>query len=461
MKSSSGQSILFLENRHQTRTWEVAAAGLAGEGHRISWMVMNHGFAPRLPNVWTIPYPRKSDLEPAGDRFLPIRQSDRMRYAGSTFEHYAHYDRQIRRILEEVRPDIVFGESTQFYELIAIEAAKDLGIPYYVPTTSRYPSGRFLFQRYDTLEIVEGSGDTVTDAEVDAFLKRITGGEVVLDYMKVVTTSKTRRSKWRQIQDWTHKGMLYLGGEKYGSPHPATKLALDRKVRAALAEWDTISPGYQAALDDDSRLKLLFPMQLQPEANLDVWGRKYRDQSAVIDRLATAAGPQGSIFVKLNPKSKYEMNDSLLATARKHANVVALPSSLKMPQVFPRMDLVVTVTGTVAMESIFHGKPCATLIRSRNNDLSGCWFLEEPEQVADAIAALHAGRFVIQSQDDIAAFVRRLYAESYAGIIQDPFTLPESASPANAGRLVDSFTRFVRAVSHAPQEAGTSMAGSK
>lgn len=441
--SQSGMKILFMENRHQTRTWELAARALAAAGHQIAWMVMNHGFAPHMGDVRLLPYARKSDLRPVGDRFLEIRESDRMRYVNSTFSHYDHYDRHIRHILGDVRPDMVFGESTQFYELLCVAACRDMGIPYFVPTSSRYPAGRFVFQCYDTLQIAGGSGDTVSDDEIDAFLKRITGGEVVLDYMKVVATSKTRRSRWKQILDWTQKGLYYLAGERYSSPPPLKKLELDRRVRAALEQWNSLHPDYRETLADTTRMRLLYPMQLQPEANLEVWGRQYRNQSALIERLARAAGAATSVFVKVNPKSKYEMNTALVDVARRNPNVVAVPAHVKMSEVFPSMDAVVTATGTIAMECIFHQKPCGTLIRTRNNDLAGCRFLETPEDVRGLLDQLAAGTFPMQTREEIAAFVRKLYAESYRGIVQDPYTLPETASPENAAHLADSFQRFV------------------
>ena len=50
---------------------------------------------------------------------------------------------KIKEILEEINPNIVYGESTAFHELLTILNCKRKDILYLNPSSCRYPKGRF------------------------------------------------------------------------------------------------------------------------------------------------------------------------------------------------------------------------------------------------------------------------------------------------------------------------------
>lgn len=436
--------VLFIENRHKTRTWEMVAGGLEKQGHIVSWLVLNHGFAPQRANVRLLPYPRKEDLAPAGDRFAPVANSDRgIRYYGLNADHYQHYDRQIRLALEEIRPEIVFGEATQFYELLTIEACRDAHIPYIVPATARYPTGRFLCHTYDTLDVIAGSGERPAPAEIETFVRLLSGRAIVPDYMKNVASGKESRSLLRQQRDWAYKAVQYARGERYSSPAPWKKLALNRIIQRNLEAWNRSACTAGRSMANEKKLRILFPLHMQPEASIDVWGRPYSDQAALIGEMAAAVGDEAVLFIKPNPKPRCELSDALLRLAERQPSIVLLPSTVKMQEAFENADLIVTVTGTVAIEAIFARKPCATLIRTRNNDLDGCRHLASPAQIGSVVEELRRDHFLMHTEQQVNAFAARLFAESYPGNIQDPHSTPEANSPENRKLLIEAFNHLV------------------
>lgn len=440
-------NILFIENRHRTRMWEIIAEGLAGQGHSISWMVMNHGFAPQSPNVSLLPYPRRQDLVPAGERFRSIAGADRrIRYYGYTADHYVHYDSHIRRVLKQTQPDIVIGEATQFYELLAIEACRDFGIGYIAPASARYPTGRFICCEADTLDVVGGSGEAPAGEELSRFVNQLVGRTIVPDYMKAVAAGKRESRAWKNGTDWAFKALQYFRGERYCSPPPLRKLGEGHIVRRSLALWNQRAREAEQRMTGQRLLRVLFPLHKQPEASVDVWGRPYSNQAALIDALAASLGDDAVLMVKPNPKPGLELSDALFEVAARRRSVIPLATGVTMQQAFEDADLIVTVTGTVAIESIFARKPCATLIRTRNNDVTGCRFLNSPAELGNVVGELRDGTFALQSEAEVMAFAARLYAESYPGIISDPYSDPGVISQENRKHLTDAFNQLIPAL---------------
>ena len=132
---------------------------------------------------------------------------------------------------------------------------------------------------------------------------------------------------------------------------------------------------------DASGFKILYPLQMQPEANIDVWGRKYNNQLQLIKQLVGAAPEDVYLVVKPNPKSKYELSSDLIDYAEKNERIIVIHHDVPMIQVFQKIDLVVTVTGTIAMECIWANKPVLTLIKTLHNNASNAVFLENTDDL--------------------------------------------------------------------------------
>ena len=178
--------IAFIENRYRTLFWDTVAGHLVSQGHEVMFIVQNHRFHPANGRTVMLPYPRKSDLSSPCETDVRLICSDRnINYFGHhSTGHYSYYRRLIGKCLKREQPKIVFGESTAFHELITIDICKQLSIPYFQPSTCRFPVGRFSFYRYDTLEPFSGSEDILQDEEAVALIDRIVHRTIKPDYMK-------------------------------------------------------------------------------------------------------------------------------------------------------------------------------------------------------------------------------------------------------------------------------------
>lgn len=429
--------ILFIENRNKTIFFDAVAKHLAKEGHEIYWIIQNHLFLPATGSKNAIPYPRTTDLLSVdkinNEELISIIASDRQlnHFSFKSENHFYYYDAKISGLLDEISPEVVFGESTAFHELITIHNCKKKNILYLNPSSCRYPTSRFSFYMYDTLEPYKGSLEVLPFKTALEVVESINSRTSVPNYM--VKRQRTLKSK---IKNKARLLSGYYMGDKYNTPSPIIKYRKERKKKENIRKWDEKAEAY---LTNDDKLKILYPLQLQPEANIDVWGRKHRNQLEVIKALLHHTSDDCNIYVKPNPKSKYEITDELIAFVNDEKRVIPLKHEVKMGDIFSKLDLVVTVTGTIAIECILSNKPVLTLVKTLNNSNKNCPYLENFSDLGGYIDLIKKEKFPQLSTEEKIDFINLLNSKSYAGIVSDPFSNSFSIRHENIDKIVRAF----------------------
>ena len=432
--------ITFIENRGKTVFWAAVAKQLAAAGHVVSWIVQNKAYRPHVKGqkIIVLPVPAARDLQDIG---IPDAVStDRGRtYFGSGHLHYAHYQRHIASALETLKPDVVIGEPTLFHELLAIAACQTAGIPYLHPTMNRYPAQQFSILDADTQVPAVRSGDIWDASAIDALAQAVCSDAIQPSYMKI----PKRRALWarrgRLIAGQMRTIAGRLAGEQYNTPSVLRKLQLQRSLKANLMQWDALAHG-----PAPNGPVILYPLQMQPEANIDVWGRPYSDQIAVIKALAAALPANGQVAVKANPKSKYEVSDALMSLARQDPRVVLLPQAWTMAQAKDASTGTVTISGTVGYEAIFGRNRCLSL----RHPVIDTHFADFAAQTpAQAVALLLSDPDIGRGNMGLTkAFLRILVADSFAGVISEPTYDPDCVSLENITQVTKAITQAVAAV---------------
>lgn len=409
--------ILFVENRFRTGAWKPLAIALQREGHEVFWLVENHAFAPskEYGKVFVIPYPSKKDLKTAPEyhsQFLPSSDRNFNYFGHKDTRHYGYYYEKFFAILKDVMPDLVLGESTTFYEQLIIDACQKLGIRFLHPCFCRYPTGRFSFYKNNTLEPYRGSGEDISDEAADAIIASVSERKIVPDYMKKKKVSlETRLQRFADLCLLTWH---YYSGEHYHTPSPFRKITLNRELKQRSLRWESIATRKYSRIEG-KEFKVMYPLHLQPEASVDVWGNPYRDQVKTIRMILAELPSNALLVVKPNPHAKYEMSEEMLTLIDEEPRVIPVPLPTPMSEVLSRIDLVVTVTGTIAIESIFSGKPVITLIHTLNNTVAACPYAADAEALRTLMAQAAAGTFPTATQQEKRDFLRLLNRTSYAG----------------------------------------------
>jgi len=428
--------ILFIENRYKTHFWSALAQELKFSGIEVEFLVQNNHFKVDGFKNWVIAYPTKTDflVTEVNEAFGFIVNSDRnINYFSANSDHYTFYSKNISAILTQSKPDLVVGESTLFHELLVIKACREQRISYLNPSSSSYPKGRFSLYQYDTKTPFQGSGENLSDQECDDLIEAIAQRQLKPDYMASVGVKKPRSKQRYPIPgSWRDRLTLlqaYFLGERYNTPSPLKKWRYDRGLVALKQSWNRLAAACQSRMVD--KKIVLYPLQMQPEANLDVWGQKYRHQERLVQELAEALPEDYVLVVKANPKVKYELNAELLQIIEASDRIVPLDLQAEMGDIFSQAKLIVTVTGTVAIEAVLSDKPLALLAESVVSESLGVDCLDHPSDIREVLKRLESNGFILADQEAKRALVRRLLSSSYAGLISDPCHAPHCLDKEN------------------------------
>jgi hypothetical protein len=427
--------IVFIENRGKTEFWSLISKELIERGHQIEWIIQNSAFSPRQAKtgLWAhhLPYPQetrkaKSTSEEAWvAENYPHLISDRGRkYFGAGSEHYAHYTTHINDLLLKIRPDAVIGEPTLFHERIVISLCDELNILYLHPCATRYPSGRFAIMLGATQNTVGGDGSRLSHASAKTLVDCIASGAAVPSYMIAPNRNQILLQRFQQTLDHLKVWLAHIQGERYNTPPLRKKLLLERRMRAYGSRWSALS---NTPRDRDKAL--LYAMQMQPEANIDVWGAPYSDQTALIAKMLSVAPPEFQIAVKVNPKFKYELTDDLLDLAELEPRLCLLPLDTTMKAAQESTLGTLTVTGTVGIEAAFGKGRAMSLCHPIIAEL--CPTLHA-ESVEDAVQKLiSAQNHGFGNQNFGIEMLQTIHERSYPGIISEPLYDPNCCAAEN------------------------------
>ena len=431
--------ILFVENRYATVIWNAVAGDLEKCGHEIHWIVQNPLFRPTVGVVHVLPFPSKKEKK-KNESLSWLKHIDRgVRWFGGDGKHWDPYNERIREVLELVRPDVVFGEPTQFHEQLTLENARQLGIRFLSPSGTRYPIERLHFFDYDTLEPIGGEGVALSDGDLEKMLNSIIDRRIVPSYMQVVNKSKLEKL-WSMLKN---KSLITVGwfmGERYITPSPFIKMRLERAHKKRCSNWEEFAhKKLPESLNE--RSWVLYPLQMQPEANIELWGKPWSYQADIIKRAAKSLENIGAtLVIKPNPKSKYELSDNLCELIRQAPNIIALSHAMPMKDVFPHAPLVMTVTGTVTLECIFSGKPIAVLGTHAMTYYKGVEKISKPEEISGVLEKINSNMINIASRDDAKSLLSYLHQKSYPAMLWHQLDRPELMTESNVSALTRAFS---------------------
>ena len=434
--------LLFIENRYKTYFYVPIAKQLEKDGHEVVWLIQNREFIPKMRSkICVIPYPKKGkSIAQKDGEIEDLIKSDRQfnHFGRNNVIHFYYYYYEIKKLMDEESPSIVFGESTAFHELLTILYCKRKGVLYLNPSTCRYPVGRFSFYKNDTLIPYSGSGELLGQEEGLKIVNQIVQRSATPDYMRLVPPAKIS-----QLQDKLLKIKSFAQGEKYNTPDPRIKFRVEKEKKKLIAAWDQVSV---TNINEIKGFTVLYPLQMQPEANIDVWGKKYRDQKELIRNLANNLPEGVKLVVKPNPKSKYEISRELLNLVKERSNIIPLHHKVQMDPVFAKVDAVITVTGTIAIECILAHKPVMTLIKTLNNDIRTCIHINSVQKdLKKVVNDLRESPPEKLSNKEKIHFINLLNSTSFEGKVSDPLTDTSCISDSNVQKMVEAFRYIINA----------------
>jgi hypothetical protein len=409
--------ILFVENRYKTKLWEIIGREYEKLGHEIYWIVQNHMFKPSYGKIVLLPYPSPLKQEKIyTPEIKKIIAADRgLNYFGLKSDDFIFwYNNEIDLAINTIEPELVFGESTLFHELLVINACKKREILYLHPSSCRYPTNRFSFYKYDTLVPFGRSGDKMPIEEAKETAYAIGKRLKLPDYMNV---KKQSLSKYQWIKDKVKLTTGYFLGERYNTPSPFMKRKITKYFASNIAKWDELGTDVNKLED---AFYILYPLQMQPESNIDVWGYPYNNQAEVVKWIVDHLKEGEKLILKPNPKSKYEISEALLGLISNNLEkVIVLKHSSRMEEIWSNINLVVTVTGTISIECIFDNKPVVMLGQGLQANQKNCIALNMNSDMRKVVEEIKLGTFPTLTDYEKVSFLNELVDTSFTGVNGD------------------------------------------
>jgi len=225
-----------------------------------------------------------------------------------------------------------------------------------------------------------------------------------------------------------------LAGEKFNTPSVGRKLLLNRNLRKNLRRWQNLAKS-------PTGKSLLYPLQMQPECNIDVWGQPWSNQVETLKAMLAAAPKNVSVLVKANPKSKYEVSDALLALVEKTPRLVLLPLETSMSAAQNMSVGTLTVSGTVGLEAVFGKGRCLSLATPV---LKSHFPKFHADTIKEAVAhLLNSSKDGVGNLQNGVALLQEFTAASFPGIVSEPLYNPKCMTPENIKNVASGIEKTI------------------
>lgn len=350
------------------------------------------------------------------------------------------YYRDIKRFLQEKKISCVFAEATNLNDLITYMICGELGITYISPRDMRYPPKRlFFFEGYRQERVLPrpDRGDEVDGkALIEDFEKQKPTPYYFnkLNRMRIIYPGKITRSAVRRLRQnrlisgnslthYTARGRIRL---------TAGRIANSFYMRRISRYTDLDSLTGQLAF---------YGLHVQPENSIDVLGSYVSDQLKLIKDIRRALPFETTLVVKEHPNFLGMRGPRFFRELAKIPNVKLIRHDVSTFDIYRRVNLVLTVSGTAAYEAGLLGIPAVTFSPMFFGGLSSVSYCANPALLKDKARGLLNG--FERDLDADYAFMDSLVAQSYDAYWADPFFDRTVLEPGNVDKLKNAFASLL------------------
>ena len=374
-------SVCFLSNNTKTFFFDRLGNDLQARGVRIYWIVANRNFSEHLINKYGDEHVLYLPLNicPIGPGF-DIKINDllyadrRLKFIPDVGQQYlVNIQRHIFNFLNDNAMNLLIGEQTYGYECVAFRLAKHF-LPDCVgvsPYLSRYPSDHFCYysdesfsrevypaiQRYDTPN---------TGEPIDQGLGN--------DYKKIIqshiNSRKSLKSKLIKILRLFTQHELDKNDPTWYSNSRADKI---KKNSAHYLNSFTYGFVRKVGVDNVKAVvgrKVIYPLHLQPELNIDTAGRYFENQQETIINIWRQLSPDDVLFVKEHPVAIGNRGYGFFKRITRWPNIRVLDHRCNVDALLEECDCVFTVCGTMGLEAALKGKRVLSLAPTTYNRMA-------------------------------------------------------------------------------------------
>lgn len=364
------------------------------------------------------------------DRFLAEKPRDAIN------DYVYLYYRDIKRFLKENDIGCVFAEPTNANDLITYMICRELDISYISPRDMRYPPKRLVFfDGYHQEKVIPrpGAPDKIDGrALIEKFVNRKPTPYYFekLNRMRVVYPGKIARSAARRMRlNNVVSGRSLTHYDAWGRLRLTAGRAVNSFYMKHICRY--------ADLDKLEGRLAFYGLHVQPENSIDVLGSFFSDQLKLIRDIRRALPFDTTLVIKEHPNFLGMKSRRFFRELKKIPNVKLIRHDVSTFDIYHRVSLVMTVSGTAAFEAGLLGVPAITFSPMYFGGLSSVFYCSD-------ILALKqlAGELLSNFKRDFdadAAFMESLVAQSYDAYWTDPLFDRTVLDEANIEKLAQAF----------------------
>ncbi len=289
-----------------------------------------------------------------------------------------------------VRPTLVLGGFDSLHGGIGLAVARRLGIPWAAMHFSTLPRGLFSFCRGitpDTVLDIPGLSESELtrlgaktlrefredSVHVPAYQSANSLGMIIARFPKHVTVLS------RILRD-----SLLGRRDIFTTPSPAAVCALYLRKRCNLL----LLPRRQLLQKPPSGRFAFFALHMQPESSIDTWAPYCSNQPHVIETLARSLPADVRLLVKLHKSDADRYLPAELRALTDYPGVSLVSPFASSREFITKAALVVSIQGTIGVESALLGKPVLTLAGNRLPEFPNVVRARAPEEWTSQIREL-------------------------------------------------------------------------
>ncbi|HUS31596.1 MAG TPA: hypothetical protein VMZ53_23985 [Kofleriaceae bacterium] len=355
--------------------------------------------------------------------------------------YFAVATKRIARFLEDQDIQIVFGEQTFAFEILTTMVCASLGRLLLNPHVVRVPVNRLGFYRFhQTSELVRFREVTPAHhAQAAELLAEFRRTKPIPDFIK-----RNQRPPMPRA-NWPAKLLKHVRIE-LEDPHDETHFSPGWLIRQRSSEVlyglaHRVMKPFWTPPEKPERPFVLYPLQRQPESSIDVLGSRFSNQVELVRALARTVPSTHDLYVKEHPIGVGDRPPRVFRELRSIPGVKLVDPAVSSFALADAADLIVSVSGTAALESALRGRPAATIGKMFFGPiLIASGFNPYADSVADLLAIRE-----VASDDKLVAFLANVLAQSYVGTLGNPLHFPTALDADNIASVAIGFRDLLAA----------------
>ncbi len=333
---------------------------------KVDWCVKNFNKASKeFGNLsWR-------EFFPAFGRFQRLKWD--YRYSVDTVSQlYQFFD----FVFQNEKPDVLLGEPPAgLFGEIGYYFAKKNGVPFLGLTDSRVNIA--IYDSESTDSRFEKAFKELSDSDIsenervslNALIEKFVLSNQKPDYMNYAKISFNQfELLWHYVRKLSELKPIVrylMQRQKFKKYDYESEVIVRRSIAAPfeleLRQFKILFQKRFFSYIDEQDQFFVYPLHLEPEAATLISAIPYADQLATIKNIAFSLPFLYKLYVKEHPVAMGSRSDNFYRTLQKIPNVVLISPNQDVHQLIKKSSGVITLTGTMGLESVLAGKPAYVL----------------------------------------------------------------------------------------------------